>query len=487
MVALRPPSLVVPALLALVLGQGCGSAASDSRPDLVLIVMDTARADLTSVYGWPRPTTPWLEQFARTATRFDRAYSTSCWTLPAHASMFTGELPDVHGADQVSGRLTADLPLLAELLAAAGYQTAGFTRNPWISERSGLQRGFQTFGEVWPGAEGLARDEPGGNPAVQGVEDWLERERDPARPGFLFVNLIRPHAPYVPSWRMARPLLPDEATWRESLLRYSSGGPRGLFERHYARVDPLDEQEWGRARGLYEGELRHTDELVRRLVEAVDGARGGAPPREAIVLVVSDHGENLGDHDHASHMFSLHESLTRVICLARGPGFPAGAADARLAQLTDLFPTLLAAAGIEPPPGPGRDLRAPAADGRVLLSRVAWPRIWLESFSPGIEASGVLERYKHALWAAQDERYKLVVASDDQELLFDLADDPREERPLAPDALEPARLGLMRKLIELSRARRPGDSEGEGGSPPSAFEGPDAATLEALRALGYAR
>ena len=113
---------------------GCGGSAPDDRPNLVLIVLDTARVDHTSVYGYEKTTTPFLERFAAEGTRFDRAYSTSCWTLPAHASMFTGQLPGVHGANNVNKRLVADTPLLADLLTRSGYQTVGFSRNPWISD-----------------------------------------------------------------------------------------------------------------------------------------------------------------------------------------------------------------------------------------------------------------------------------------------------------------------------------------------------------------
>src|SRR5438552_4239230 len=110
------------------------------KPDVVVIVMDTARPDYLSVYGHPRPTTPFLEELARESTRFDRAYSTSSWTLPAHASLFTGTLPEVNQATQKNPKLGPELPVLAERLASAGYQTVGISNNVWVASHTGLAR-----------------------------------------------------------------------------------------------------------------------------------------------------------------------------------------------------------------------------------------------------------------------------------------------------------------------------------------------------------
>src|SRR5206468_671359 len=106
---------------------GCSRA--QRNPDVVVIVMDTARPDYLSAYGHPHPTTPFLDEFARQSVRFDRAYSTSSWTLPAHASLFTGTAPEIHQATQKNPVLGNELPVLAERLASAGYQTVGFSNN----------------------------------------------------------------------------------------------------------------------------------------------------------------------------------------------------------------------------------------------------------------------------------------------------------------------------------------------------------------------
>src|SRR6188508_1562185 len=112
------------AIAAVALACLCAPSCSDHRPppNVAIIVLDTARPDYLSVYGHPRPTTPFLERFAKDAVRYDRAYSVSCWTLPAHASLFSGTLPEFHGAGQVNPKIRDDLPVLAEKLASAGYQ-----------------------------------------------------------------------------------------------------------------------------------------------------------------------------------------------------------------------------------------------------------------------------------------------------------------------------------------------------------------------------
>ncbi|HVS18569.1 MAG TPA: sulfatase [Planctomycetota bacterium] len=445
-------------------------------PDLVLVVLDTLRVDQTSLEGGPAAT-PFLESFAAGGTRFTKAYSTSCWTLPAHASMFTGALPDTHGADQMRSRVLGELPLLAERLAAAGYQTAGFTRNPWISERTGLQRGFESFHELWP-IPGQPDVRDGRHRVLVDLERWLPQERDPSRPLFLFVNLIKAHAPYRPNERWAANHFEEDELWREAMERWSTG-PRDLIDRVYGHSDPLDAAEQAEVRALYAAGVEHTDDIVRRVFELVDAA---CDPAHTLALIVSDHGENLGDRGHVSHMFELNEALTHVLCLARGPGFAAGAVDPRPVQLQDVSATFLEAAGLPGATPVSRDLAGPADLERVLLSRIAWPRTWLGNFPPELRADPQFTPLLRELWAAQDQRYKLVVEQDGSERLYDLSlqrvdgDEVEVEVSSVPEA----RLARLRDAVAASRAR--GELLQDVGE-----EMLDHEQLEALRALGYAR
>jgi arylsulfatase A-like enzyme len=182
-------------------------------------------------------------------------------------------------------------------------------------------------------------------------------------------------------------------------------------------------------------------------------------------------------------MFDLGESLTRAVLLARGPGFAAGAVDDRLAQVSDVYPTLLGAAGLEVGSVPGRDLRTPGDPERVLLARVAWPREFLGQFPDEVLESGALAPHLRALWASWDGRYKLVVGSDGSEAVYDLSSDPDELRPLEPVAVPAERLERLRARIAASRSVHDGVTWSEEGVDGDV----DEAALEALRALGYAR
>jgi len=462
---------LAPALLAT-----CSAPPPPEPPlNVVVIVLDTARPDYLSVYGHPRPTSPFLEEFASAGTRFDRAYSVSGWTLPAHASLFSGLLPDVHGANQRSRKICEAVPLLAERLVRAGYQTAGFSNNPWVSVKTGLARGFERFRRVLP------RDAiPGGKPAhatVAAVQQWFEQEREEGRPFFLFVNLIEPHLPYKPPLQAALPFFSSKEEFDAAVLRFfPTGAPSTLQNRHYARQEPLDDREWDLLRRLYEGELRFTDEITRALVSLVDQA---SAPAKTLVFLISDHGENIGDHGHISHIFNLYESNLAIVCLARGPGFSAGAVRDDLVQIVDLYPTILRAAQLEPEPAcAGVDLRGPPSGERTLRAMLDFPYVSLGMFSDDIVASGVLDAYKHDLVSAVGARFKTIRASDGAREDFDLARDPDERAPLAQNDASQA----DRRAVADALARPPGSPLCTGTGVGPEF---DPETHQEMQALGY--
>ena len=184
---------VGPFAIALVLW-GC-DARPPSAPNIVLVVIDTARADHFSTYGYERQTTPRFTAFARDGILFESAYGTSSWTLPSHASLFTGVHPATHRANHETPRLDDRFHTLAELLSTSGYETIAFTNNPWVSAHTNLVQGFQDVREMWA-ADSLAPDGEG-HATNRAIDRWLE-SRGARRPFFLFVNYIEPHWPYVP-------------------------------------------------------------------------------------------------------------------------------------------------------------------------------------------------------------------------------------------------------------------------------------------------
>jgi len=467
-------------------------AACTSRerpPNVVVLVLDTARPDFLSVYGHARPTTPFLERFAAQGARFDRAYSSSSWSLPAHASLFTGVPPRVHRGDQENQVVSSALPLLTEDLRALGYRTAAFSANTWVGPRTGLDRGFETFRDLSsriyrPHVRALAGDRAGRHAppekhhVVAPVLAWLASVRADPRPFFLFVNLVEPHMPYLPDAQAAAPFLAGaDERWKAIQSFYPEGKSGVVSFRHYRRADPLDEREWAELTGMYEGALRLTDELTETIVRALDAV---APPEDTLVFVLSDHGENLGDHGHFQHVFNLYDSNLRIALLARGPGFAPGRVESRLAQIADLHATILAAAGARAGiHADTRDLRAALPDARVITAELDYPRESLAMFPEDVRKEGGMQVYERSLLAAVGPRYKLIRGSDGSDELYDLADDPDERRPLARDKVDPAVLAELEGALARLQAETPAPL----GAEASKATDPDA--QDALRALGY--
>lgn len=448
------------------------------KPDVVVIVLDTARPDFLSAYGHPRPTTPFLDTFAAQGVRYDRAYSTSSWTLPAHASLFTGVSPEVHQAQQKNPKLSPDLPVLAERLAKGGYQTIAVSNNPWVARHTGLARGFDVFQERRDTVESAQAGTDSGHPTVQAISRWLDDERDPKKPYFLFVNLIEPHMPYRPPFEAAEPFISPREVWLAAMQAFFPSGqsPAYTTNRHYSKKKPLADAEWAQLRALYEGELRSTDAIVKQIVARVDQA---SDPKNTLVFLLSDHGENLGDHGHITHIFNLYDSNLKIALLARGPGFAAGTQEKKLVQIVDLYPTILHAAGLAPEAGcAGLDLRGKLPEARLLSAALDYPKLSFETFTQDIRDSNALDPYKRDLSAAISARYKVIRSSNGPLEIYDLIADPNETKPLAADAIDADTLKGLVTFLDLSAAKATSHAT-------SSQLTQDPAVLKALRALGY--
>ncbi len=458
---------------------GFSACSKPAPPNIVIVVLDTARPDALSVYGAAQPTSPFLEEFAKSGTTYERAYSSSSWTLPAHATLFTGALPTVHHATQSHPKLEASVPTLAERLTAAGYETAGFSNNPWVSATTDLSRGFARFVDKWEKRETRDDANPQAHPTVKAVEEWLGTQAKDAKPFFLFVNLIEPHMPYLPPPECAAPFIGDPKTLPALTERYfKRGEPNALLVRHYAGKEPLSDDDWATLRALYDGELRYVDSLTRAIVGAAE-KRGGSD--KTLVFLVSDHGENLGDHGHIGHTFNLYDSNVRIALLARGPSIGAGARERKLTQIADVYATSLAAAGLPRDKHcVGQDLRQPLSSARVLYAALDRPEISFGVFPKDVQESGVLKRFDRELEAVIGPRFKLIRASDGSEELFDLLADPNELHPLASAEEASSFVTSARGVISAVRAAGTSASG-------AATLSSDPKVLDALRSLGYAQ
>ena len=373
-------ALLALALLGTLLAS-CGGGAP-AGPNLVLIVIDTARADHFSCQGYGRATTPNVDALAARGVRFSEARSVAPWTLPAHMSMFSGLLPRDHGATWAAFSEPESAPLrdlvarefapadparmLGARLAAAGYQCLGFSPNPWVARGKGFAQGFEAFHELWREEERAALAPEGALDALSlalsgvtaaGVRSALAG-RDSARPFFLFVNLLDPHFPYEPP----EPYRARFGGTSAGVARVLEGGRRAELAM-IAGASPFTREE---LEPLYDGELATADHFVGEIVAALE--REGVLD-DTLLVLTSDHGELLGEEGLWSHQRSVADELLHVPLVVKLPrdARAGSVVDDPLASNLDVYATLLAAAGLAAPDGPSRDLLAPPRAPRELL------------------------------------------------------------------------------------------------------------------------
>jgi arylsulfatase A-like enzyme len=441
---------LVPALAASLFAAGCAG----SPPNILLVVIDTARADRFPFDGYTRPTAPALQELARQGTVYTQAYSPAPWTVPAHASLFTGQYPSLHRTDCGSLRLPDAAVTLAEVLRGAGYHTVGYTANPWIGVAYNFQQGFDIYGEIWREVQEGSEDTGASltNLRVERFLRWRAGNADARRrPFFLFINYFEPHLPYhPPEPERSRLLRPGVDPARVERLSHLGHPDEMRFIMGHSDLTPDD---LAILNDLYDGEIAYVD---RRLGEVIALLREERLLDRTVVAVTGDHGENIGDHGLMDHKMSVHDTLLHVPLLLRYPGHvPAGQVVDRLVQMHDLFPTLLQLAGVPPPenttieafPLPGTETRAPGRgpDDPIVGEFVGPPVDFLKSMQelfPGDD----LSRFNRKLVALRRGAYKIQWGSDGRHALFDVADDPGETHDLAAE--QPERLREMARAVD---------------------------------------
>jgi arylsulfatase A-like enzyme len=323
------------------------------RPDVVLIVWDTCRADRISATGYKVDTTPWLREFARDAVLYEEAYTPAPWTPPAHASMFTGLLPMHHGllhgrGDHVDSRI----PLLATTLRDAGYETVAITCNSYVSSLTGLDAGFDRLIPIWSEQEGIGKSPR----ALEEVRNWLRDRRPPGsgakrRPLFLFINLMDTHLPWTPLPEDVRAVLGGAAPTKDVERALALTEKDAVA--HLLGVKRVDAATLAGASRAYDAAMhqldRATGEIALRL-------RAAGILDDAFVAVVGDHGEHLGEHGRMSHQMSLGREVLHVPMAVRWPGrLDGGRVEKAQVRIQDLYPTILEAARVPVPAGTGKD------------------------------------------------------------------------------------------------------------------------------------
>jgi len=431
------------------------------QSSVVLAVLDTTRADAVSAYGQVAGTTPTIDALARTGLQYDHAYSNAGWTLPAHASLFTGLFPSQHGVQSGSDKLNGILTL-AEALQRAGYETVGIVENPWLTPKTGMATGFERFV--------AAGTSMGGK-----VDDWL-RSRDGKRPFFLFLNIMDPHSPY--EVRDTNPFLPA------GIDAAAAKAVSQAADDYLCLVKPGD-RNLSVLRGLYLGDVHAADAKLGTILAQIEPLRATRPQ---IVIVTSDHGEYFGEHGLVGHYVGVAEAVLRVPLIVHGLPSVAPARIASVVQLVDLMPSILAWAGAPVPGGlTGRPLptsaAAFAADQVVIAEHHDYFRT-----DPHIPEG--LRALANKVWrhCGPDDRVvgdmrtlirfpeKVVWYANYTPELFNVAVDPLEEHNLA--SASPQRCSVLQAELATVIAAA-------GNRPPAPKQALDPALVERLRGLGY--
>jgi arylsulfatase A-like enzyme len=445
-------------------------ASSPTGPNVLFVVWDTTRADRMSLYGYGRPTTPKLEAWARDAVVFERATSPAIWTLPSHASLFTGLPSPATGADERWLWLDHRHLTMAEHFAAHGYDTFSFAANTLLNEDTNLVQGFRvrlnsyrgkiaqmakarTREKILPGdrsnelAPGWTRPEHGARNAewnravfkeaapigVDAFLEWLDRRPTADQPFFAFLNLMEAHTPRLPSTAAREQVVGDDP----DLIARGLATDAAHIRLHFYNFGKQDytQAELDAIGAVYDATLAELDAETDRLLA---GLSSKGLLDDTIVVLTADHGENLGDHHLFNHRFALWETLLHVPLVVRHPSLPPRRVSRPVSTL-DLFATLSRVAGLPVPAGiAAGDLLADRSSPAVAT--MALPvRREIETVQR-VHPDVAIEPWLRTGEAVVDGTTKLVRYSDGARTVYDLATDPGETTAI-DDAARAAELG----------------------------------------------
>jgi arylsulfatase A-like enzyme/Flp pilus assembly protein TadD len=385
---------LAPALASLFVLASC--TRQPPQPNLILVSVDTLRADHLSCYGGRLVSTPAFDRIAEEGVLFENLSAVAPTTLPTHASLLTGVSPLEHWVhDNVGFRLRNDVPTLASALQEAGYRTGGFVGSVVLDSKFGLARGFEVYSDAMPETHAGIRERR----ALDVLEDGLRFIEEGDEPFFAFLHFFDPHRPYDPP----PPFHPGD----------------------------VDEK------ARYRGEVAYVDSVIGKLLAFLDARNLSS---STVVVVTADHGESLGEHGEDTHGFFLYQSTLHVPLLVRGPSVPRGLRVDSLARTIDVPTTALELLSIAPPP---------SFEGVSFLSRSG--EIRRHEIEAYAETSIPRLHYGWSeLRSLTRENWKLVLAPSSE--LYDLADDAGESRNLF-DESAPVAKELREALLEMTGSK----------------------------------
>jgi arylsulfatase A-like enzyme len=457
--------LAATSLMLLLTSVGCTPDPPPPPPNIVIVTLDTTRADHLGSYGYARAQTPNLDALAAGGVRFSRAWTVSNNTLPAHVSILSGLHPQRAGVPRNGHKLKGNVPWLPTALKAAGYDTAAFVSASALSGKLGLARGFDLYEDSFDVKE-LDQRQRHGDATTAAANAWLARPHD--RPFLLWVHYFDPHYPYTPPAPYDT-LYGDDYTGPadgslEYLLKvWGRGGKEKIETTAADRQHMVD---------LYDGEIASLDHHLGALFAAVDA---DGRDRDTLLMVTADHGESLGEHDYLfDHGEYLYEPTLHIPLIIRPPtrlDVSPAVVDAPV-QNMDLAPTAMSFAGLPATPGPGgRDLSPVLGKGGSLAAQTA---IFAESCRPwGIEKKHKGEyRNLYKAQAARTGDIKLIATPfQDRIEVYDLQADPGETKDVYADRVSDVK--SLAAAVETWRGDRVD------------IDLPDLENQESIRALGY--
>jgi arylsulfatase A-like enzyme/Flp pilus assembly protein TadD len=400
---------------------GAGCAPIRPTANVLLVTLDTVRADHLHCYGYDRIKTPNIDALAAKGALFQAAVAQTPLTAPSHASMFTGTNPNVHQVRDNGFALLPTSETLTTILARQGWNTAAFVSTAILGKHFGFGQGFATFDDqMAPARSGLNAASRPANITVDRAIAWLHAQ--PAKPFFLWVHLYDAHKPYQPPAPFAKEY---------------PGSP-------------------------YDAEIAFEDQQIGRLLEAV---RQKSPDGKTLIVLLSDHGESLGQHGEYEHGIFLYDPTVRIAWIMAGPGIPAGVRVRQQVREIDLLPTVLDLLGKEPSPAIQGTSLVPAFRGDAVPSNISYEETLVPKIDMGwAELRGIHTAHWMYIRAPRPELYNL--DQDPAELQNILDANPKKYREMD---------GELRRL----------SMEGSSGSETVTMKQLDQTTMAQLKSLGY--
>lgn len=473
------------------------ASSSDQRPNFLIISMDTTRADRFSSYGHYRQTTPHIDELAREGLLFKNAISPSTWTVPSHISLFTGVYPSKHGVGYLNTHLTEDLPTLAEILSRNGYRTFSIYNNPFVGRMVGGAKGFNeaigvnldrrvslTLTRLF---ERFIYNDIGANSkkTVDLASNWISNNAHSELPYFAFVHFNDAHSPYRAREPYFSEFVKDLDLSQVDLSKVQKvNAHRRAFHKYLTGEVQPSRADFEYLKALYDSEIRFVDEQVGRLLEFLKKKEF---LKNTLVIITADHGEYIGEHNLMNHHFYLYNTVLHIPMIFWYPERIQPGVDSRYASLVDILPTVLSLAGLEnqiPPHVQGINLITQETPD-IKVASVEQPRSvysewwgWLlgeagqnrarsaskdgnksileENLTPAEILNFTNQSSKDSSKAIYDGVWKLIWLSNGRHELYNLANDPNEQRNLIeayPEKAQELQAKLEQWLGSFQQAR----------------------------------